>query len=289
MAAIAKHLANLSVNKRAPTNLPNSLQLISPKLHGDELNLLSFKYAAPRISNLSDEDLFLHTQALLMKIHVITGWKVPENDALLNILQDQFIQKLKEDYGDVNTKEIEYAFRKFGTTVKDWGKEMNLNLIDTVMIPYMKHRSEMSHVEEVIQSNSREEYIPTEEELLSMKREVIENRYQGYLEGNLSLSLLPDNGLATLALDGFCDFEIYKDFTGKAIGHCSKRLQKEITELQATQKTALAAQKSDELKNIDADNIDVVIVSKKMALAYCFYRFKEAGYKNLYITENQQP
>src|SRR5690606_31250336 len=63
------------------------------------------------------------------------------------ILRDQFRQKLLESYPTVNCDEVEYAFRK-NTDVKDWGKKMNLALIDEVMIPYLAERSEASRMEE---------------------------------------------------------------------------------------------------------------------------------------------
>ena len=89
---------------------------------------------------MDPEQLVLHAQALLLKIHVITGWRIPENETLLTVLQDQFYKKLIEDYANVNVQEIEYAFRRFGTAIKDWGKDVNLNLIDTVMVQYLAER-----------------------------------------------------------------------------------------------------------------------------------------------------
>jgi hypothetical protein len=87
-------------------------------------------------------------KAILVKIHVITGWVIPEDEGYMNILMDQFEKKLSESYSNVNADEIEYAFRTFGTTVKDWGKSMNLSLIDEVMIPYLEQRATVSKIEE---------------------------------------------------------------------------------------------------------------------------------------------
>lgn len=85
-------------------------------------------------------------QALLIKINAITGWIVPEDT--LEILVDQFRKKLSESYKNCNPDEVEYAFRNYGTAVKDWGKQMNLSLIDEVMIPYLNRRYELSYLEE---------------------------------------------------------------------------------------------------------------------------------------------
>lgn len=85
-------------------------------------------------------------QALLIKINAITGWTIPEETT--DILVDQFRKKLTESYANCNPDEIEYAFRNYGTGVKDWGKQMNLSLIDEVMIPYLARRFELSRLEE---------------------------------------------------------------------------------------------------------------------------------------------
>jgi len=86
-------------------------------------------------------------KALIVKIHVITGWVIPE-DELLSILIDQFSKRIVESYGNVNPEEVEYAFRTYGVNVKDWGKSMNLSLVDEVMRPYLADRLEISKIEE---------------------------------------------------------------------------------------------------------------------------------------------
>ena len=92
-------------------------------------------------------ELRKYSIGLLTKIHVITGWTLP-TDTLLDILLEQFQKKLIESYPNTNVDEVEYAFRTGGTTVKDWGKSMNLSLIDEVMIPYLQSRSNVSRIEE---------------------------------------------------------------------------------------------------------------------------------------------
>jgi hypothetical protein len=93
------------------------------------------------------DDLIIWVDALLLKIHAITGWTIPEKK-ILAILVDQFRKKILESYPTCNPDEIEFAFRSEGTKVKDWGKSMNLSLIDEVMIPYLSKRFEISRVEE---------------------------------------------------------------------------------------------------------------------------------------------
>ena len=230
---------------------------------------------------MDPEQLVLHAQALLLKIHVITGWRIPENETLLTVLQDQFYKKLIEDYANVNVQEIEYAFRRFGTAIKDWGKDVNLNLIDTVMVQYLAERKSVSDMEENLKQLP-EKPKPTDEQILSLNRENIEFKYQQFLQGKTSFTILPETGLATLALDGYCDFNIQEDFVQKAIENIKKEKENLITEYKSQGRLNLATNEGKEINELTALSPSVVILSKKMALMYCFYRFKAAGYENIY-------
>jgi hypothetical protein len=96
--------------------------------------------------------IFDHVAALIFKIHIITGWEVPASTAFLNTLQDQLRKKLLEEHRDMNPDEIEYAFRNFGSRVNNWGKAMNLALVDEVLNHYKVYRSEVSHLESLKRS-----------------------------------------------------------------------------------------------------------------------------------------
>ena len=121
----------------------NWLQNLQP----EEAQILRVKYGATRFRNMSEEQIDLWGDAMLLKIAVITGWTLP-SEHLQNILLDQFKKKMQESYADCNAEEVEYAFRNFGHFVKDWGKQINLNLIDEVMRPYLEKRRLQSVVEE---------------------------------------------------------------------------------------------------------------------------------------------
>jgi len=96
---------------------------------------------------MDTDEIDLWTDSVILKIQAITGWIIPEKNVLL-IFTDQLKKKIVESYSTVNVDEIEYAFRQYGTVVKDWGKQMNLSLIDEVMIPYLAKRFEISRIEE---------------------------------------------------------------------------------------------------------------------------------------------
>lgn len=125
--------------------------------------------------------------ALLLKIHVITGWVIPEKE-LLSILIDQFQKKLIENYPDMNVDEIEFAFRQSGTTVKDWGKAMNLSLIDEVLIPYLDQRKTLSHTLEERKAPPPPQTILTDQQLDDLHRGDVEAFYQRCLSGKIPTS-----------------------------------------------------------------------------------------------------
>lgn len=147
---------------------------------------------------MGEQNLWAYAKATLLKIHVITGWTIPKDD-LMKILLDQFIKKLVESYPNVNPVEMEYAFRNYGTTVKDWGKSMNLALIDEVMIPYMADRKHLSHeVEERKETPPMTVY--TDEQLDNFHREWTEEFYQRIRKG--SVEDVPDYSRKILTKDG---------------------------------------------------------------------------------------
>jgi len=159
----------------------NSLQISKKLLECDEDKLIELKYSAPKIGSLSKNDVFVQSKALLLKIHVITGWTLPTGE-ILNILIDQFQKKLVEDYPSLNVEEVEYAFRHSGTSVEDFGKEFNLNLIDKVLWPYEVRRREASrHEEQMKPPPQKKTYDP--EEVLNQYRYDIETAFQAIRKG----------------------------------------------------------------------------------------------------------
>ena len=110
---------------------------------------------------MSAIELKMAVKRLLLKLNFITGWALYDDPDDQSILDEQIELKLKESYPTVNLDEIEYAFRN-NTGVKDWGKSINLSLIDEVMIPYLSHRAEVSKIEEQLMAKKELPAPPTE-------------------------------------------------------------------------------------------------------------------------------
>jgi hypothetical protein len=162
--------------------------------------VLQLKYSSPQIGEMDERQISLWSKSLLLKIHVITGWVIPDTE-LLNILVDQFQKKLMESYSNLNVEEIEYAFRKEGTTKPDWGKQMNLALIDEVLIPYLNHRFNLSMTEEERKAAIPKTKIYTQEENEDLIRGDIEAFYQRCLAGRVPYAL-PEYFKPMLLQDG---------------------------------------------------------------------------------------
>jgi hypothetical protein len=143
--------------------------------------MLQLKYAAPSIQVMRPEDFISVAKVLLLKIHVITGWVIPDNE-LMNVLVDQFQKKLQETYFNLNPDEIEYAFRQHGTIIEDWGKQMNLNLIDKVLLPYLNQRLYLSADEEK-KVPPPEQKIYSDDEIDNQHREDVEAFFQRLRKG----------------------------------------------------------------------------------------------------------
>lgn len=174
------------------------LKVSEPTSKQPERDIIRVKYAALQFGKLSEQNLWVYAKAILLKIHVITGWTIP-SDKMMDVLLDQFVKKLRESYPDVNPEEMEYAFRHYGTVVKDWGKNMNLSLIDEVMTTYLDDRYRISHeVEERKEPPPAITY--TDEELDNFHRQWTEEFYQRIRRG--LVEKVPDYSKSIMVKDG---------------------------------------------------------------------------------------
>lgn len=128
---------------------------------------------------MAPAEVMTSAQEILLRIHVIAGWQMPPDELML-ILVDEFSKKVVESYPNVTVNEVAYAFRSGSHLVKEWGKALNISLIDEVMIPYLDRRAEVSRVEE---QKKQIEYKPDLEQ--------IEREYQAFLQTDLGKRLNP--------------------------------------------------------------------------------------------------
>lgn len=224
MDHISKHLQSLTPEK-APAQTSSSIvsSRILPALQDPDRRVIELKYKSRQIGTMTDQEVTVWGKTLLLKIHVITGWTIPDTDLLI-ILVDQFQKKLVESYPDMNPDEIEYAFRQCGTTVKDWGKAMNLSLIDQVLIPYLDERKRLSHAMEERNAPPPPQVILTDQQLDDIHRQDVENFYQRIRNGQVPYNL-PDYFKAILVKDGLLkDDQSVSNFFVQRLGSNAKNI-----------------------------------------------------------------
>lgn len=152
---------------------------ISSKITPEEKKILELKYSGKRFGQMQPVEVLESAQQVLLRVHVIAGWVMPA-DELVAILVDEFSKKIVESYPNVTAEEIAYAFRSEGYKVKEWGKALNIGLIDEVMVPYLERRFELSKFEE---QKKQIEYKPDIAQ--------IEKEYQEFLQTDLGKQLNP--------------------------------------------------------------------------------------------------
>ena len=146
----------------------------------DQQLLIQKKYASPKIGKLSQVEFIKFSETFMILIYVITGWTLPTGK-IMDVLTNQFQKKLIEDYSDLNVDEIEYAFRRI-TNIEDWGKELNLSLIDKVLKPYKDERFEVSEVERRSKETPVQK-IYSDADILNERRKEIEIAFQAMKRG----------------------------------------------------------------------------------------------------------
>jgi len=177
------------------------LQKLSEQAPAIDISVIEKKYSGKRISEMTGAELNTETARCTIAIHAVTGWALPGDIAYIQALNEQFSEKLKEDFYMLNFSEIKYAFRRNGIGVKDWGKNMNLELICGVLGEYCAHRENQSMEEE--RTKGFEQRIYTAEELLNIQRWDIEAFYQRCLKGVIPPAELPEYFKEVLVTDGF--------------------------------------------------------------------------------------
>lgn len=132
------------------------MQPIAGSLAKEEREILAIKYILPVFSKTSAIDIGRQAKGLLVRLHTITGWKLPDDDLFLNTLVSEFSRYLTENCGDLNPEEVAYAFRNYALETQDWGKSMNLQLIHDPISRYRQVRKCISEMEERVSDRTKE-------------------------------------------------------------------------------------------------------------------------------------
>lgn len=162
------------------------LAKLSKVISRDDLQVIELKYAEKRIDQMDNPELLTKAAECLFRIHVITGWSLPDDKSYIKVLTEELMLKLKEDFFMMNFAEITAAMRK-AVGKQDWGKNMNLELISGVLAAYCSERSRISTEEEKVSAKQPEQVVLTPEELDrkidDQRRGELEEAYQAIRKG----------------------------------------------------------------------------------------------------------
>lgn len=144
--------------------LTSSAKTLADKLLPSEKLIIDMKYAMPRIDSMSAIHVSTYAAGLMIRIHAAMGWSMPTDDVTTNALIHEFTQYVSESCGDMTPEEIAYSVRTNGVGVKEWGKNMNLALIDQCVSEYRAERARLSEAERL---SSQTQGVAKKEELPS--------------------------------------------------------------------------------------------------------------------------
>lgn len=227
----------------------------SGNLEKQDRQVLELKYSKHPFCHMSDIDIVEDVVKLIKRIKVVTGWPIPELQEDRIILYQELAAHFKESWPTLNSDEIAFAVRFYGTSVENWGKDINLNLIDRCIASYYAKRKDLSKVEE---SKTPD---PQPKPQTELPKEVLcEYRYRYFLsKGSITLTLIPDEIYDAL-VGHYIEAGLYEDFIEEA--------KKEAMEF----KTILPIAFEDK----------VVMVAKKLAVRYVFCEAAKNGFTHLF-------
>lgn len=154
------------------------LQRRSGNLADKELSIINASLTGQKIRDLPEQEIGATSMRLLFSISVITGWEIPNNDAYQETLTRQLYLKIKESYGSCTEEEILYAMRNYSQGVEEYGKPINLKLIDDVMVKYISEKQQLANYLERKRQDENEE----------RKTEYTEEHYKNDLRKNAQIS-----------------------------------------------------------------------------------------------------
>lgn len=110
------------------------------KFNENEWAIIELNYSHPRIGKMQEAEILVMAKALLYRICQSTGWNFPNDERAVKILVNEFRLYLKESCLDLNHEEVAYAIRKYGVDLQDWGRNVNLSLINQAVHAYRQAR-----------------------------------------------------------------------------------------------------------------------------------------------------
>jgi len=225
---------------------------------------------------------------LVKRIKVVTGWNIPELEEDRSILYAEMYCHFQESWPSYNAEEIAYSVRAYGNTVNNWGKDINLILIDQCLESYQRERLEASKMEEQKTPTSAPRLPPP-----SDWREMLEYYFQKFLTGlKINIWMMPFEMYGQAVTDRYVAPEVWMDFTEKATEWLFRDFSRQESLFVVNRDKV--AKKEIELKfeafiEQGEQYEDVPRIAKRLALLFLFEKLKASKVANMYVYEpNQQ-
>lgn len=252
--------------------------------HSNNGDVLKTALTDKRIFLTSEEEL----KQALKYIMLLVGLRTASINAMDEMEKIMLISFIRRNYSAHTVSELKLAF-DLAISGKLEIKEVNCfenftcEYFGKIMNAYRKWAQNHFDEKQLFKPEVKLiNYTPTAEEIENGNRELIQLRYERYLNGDTGISFLPEFGVQQLATDGFTDAEVWQDFTKQAL-----RYQK--TEIFNARELLILGGKSEHAKEAeqriaDLKETDEIIISiaKKLALVFCFEQFKKAGAEHIY-------
>jgi hypothetical protein len=256
---------DLSVSLKKPEPITN--------LTSEEQQILEVKYKSKPFSKLSQSELQVQLHQALIRLSVITGWIMPSDD-IQDILFDEFKRKIIDCYGNMNIHELMWAIRYCSKHVNNWGKELNLVLIDEILDIYLGKRREVSNIEE---------HKKKPQPMIEEQKELTEEQYQEFYDAVKAQSLKAEFVPVMLYdwLDKKGEVVISRedkwDYVRRAIRRKISDLQEQISVKSTTERLFELEKykKMIESEVLNFHNEEVVNLSKKMIVHDYMHRQKQ--------------
>ena len=210
----------------------------------------------------------------MVKIHAITGWRMPKGEKMMNILCGQLNKKLRMDYPGISHDEIETAFLKFGSEENFTGS-MSIAIIDRVLKKYFasvaadKFDAERKQFTQTIPLVSPQEH-------LNDCRGLIEHKYMLFLEGRLNVQLLPCFIFQVLVKD----FNAPPDMPKHFINEAKELIRDSRGKNKIGKRDAIAI--GDAIGATEISQSNLYDFATKLAIEACFKELQKMNYEHLY-------
>jgi len=245
--------------------------------------VIQVKYAEG-IKRFGEEDetmLVATVQAIILRIKVITGWPIPELEEERNILYAELTKHFREAWPTLNAEEVMYAIRSYTGVVKNWGKDINLALIDEALAKYYQHRQQVSLLEEQAAVKRDAPQLPPAE---ADWKEMCEACYQEFLTGKYNLSLWPWQMYDEFVKCDMMEAEFYLNAQEAAEIHLLSKHRGQIVKEELTGSQVSVRELQAKIEAINSkQSIEVINLAKKMAVRYLYQQAKKQKIDHLFV------